>query len=181
MEGFNILFMNYVTIKNYDDFQELFDANILITGDLARQREELEWNTWHLSFDKKFIKKLSINDLQQFVAHLVETRIKQLKSEGNCASVTFYVWFDIMSLNLCFDFLSGKDIALPFTKSHLLNIVDSVDHILKKFLTEAQRIAVHGNWAGFTVINPGDPDWNDEEDDDDDDFILDVYVTTLQI
>ncbi|HEV2601924.1 MAG TPA: hypothetical protein VGT41_06565 [Candidatus Babeliales bacterium] len=173
--------MNYITIKKHDDFQALFDVDVLITGDLARQREELEWNTWHLSFDKKFVQKLKIDDLQRFVAKLIDSRVQQLRRQSNHTPVTFYVWFEKAALQLCFDFLSGKDIKLPFERG--LNLLSSIDPVLTIFLSEAQRIAIHGNLNDFIESVrtdsgwEGDPGWDDDEPE----WIQDVYVTTLKV
>lgn len=171
--------MNYTKIKKCKDFQALFDKDILITGDPARQREELEWNTWNLSFDKKFVQKLTLDDLQRFIAQLADSRVQQLKKQNNHTPVTFYVWFDDMSLNLCFDFLSGKDIQLPFGCK--LNLLSFVDPVLKSFLSEAQRVAVQGNWGDFIISVRSDSGWEGDPgwDDDETEWIQDVYVTTL--
>ncbi|HEV2601208.1 MAG TPA: hypothetical protein VGT41_02835 [Candidatus Babeliales bacterium] len=168
--------INYANIKKYDDLEEVFDANILITGSLARQKEEISENTWKVAFDDKFIQKLTIKDLEQFIERLVQTRIRQLERQMNHTPVTFYVWFDDMSLHLCFDFLSGKGIKLPFGCK--LNLLSSIEPVLKSFLTEAQRAAIHGhvNIDDLIFFSPGDPGLDDEEPE----WIQDVYVTTLQ-
>lgn len=168
------MLINYAHIKEYDDFEEIFDANILITGNPARHKEEICENMWKVGFDKKFIKKLTLQDLKQFIAKLVQTRVQQLKRQMNDTPVNFYVWFDEMSLHLCIDFLSGKEIML--LPGGRYNILSSVDPILVSFLAEIHRVTVHGNLQDFRVINPGDPGW---DDDDEPEWIQDVYVTTL--
>lgn len=169
--------MNYITIKKRSDFQKLFEIDILITGNLKKQREELEHNTWHLSFDKKFVKKITIDDLQWFISTLMKIRIQQLKIQNNNTPVTFYVWFEEISLQLCFDFLSGKNIKLPFGRE--LNLLSSVDQVLNQFLTEAQSKNNALSWENITILNPGDPGWDDDDDNDTLNWKQDVYVTTL--
>ncbi|HEV2601925.1 MAG TPA: hypothetical protein VGT41_06570 [Candidatus Babeliales bacterium] len=175
------MLINYAHIKKYDDFQEIFDANILITGNPARQKEEICENMWKVGFDKKLIKKLTMQDLQQFIEKLVQVRIEQLKRQMNYTPVTFYVWIDEMSQHLCFDFLSGKDIVLP--PEGRFNILSSVDQILASFLAEVQRVATHGNLQDFRVINPGDPGWDDDDfwgEKIQQQYIQDIYITTLE-
>ena len=168
--------MNYTTIEKHTDFQELFDIDILITGNPKKQRDELEHNTWCISFEQTFVKELALSDLQWFISTLVETRVQQLKKQHNHTPVTFYVWFEEVSLQLCFDFLSGKNIQLPFGRK--LNLLSSVDPVLNQFLTEAQSEKNALSWENFTILEPGDPGFGEDEDDAPD-WIQDVYVTTL--
>ena len=169
--------MNYITISHFSHLQEVLDADILITGNPQRQQEELAYNTWEISFDSNFIHQVTLQDLQQFMKTLVLTRTKQLQRKNLRVPVTFYVWFEEMSLQLCFDFLSGKNIKLPFGRE--LKILPGLDEVLTKFLTESQRIAIHGNLDMITFFEPGDPGWDEFNNLPDPEWIQDVYVTTL--
>ena len=66
---------------------------------------------------------------------------------------------------------------MPFGRE--LNLLSSVDPILNQFLTEAQSDESALDWKNITILNPGDPGWDDDDDDDTSNWIQDVYVTTL--
>jgi hypothetical protein len=168
--------MNYININNYADLQYLLNVDILITGDLSQQKEELYYNTWCLNFDKDFVKTLSITDLQNFIQELIDNRAKQVINI-NKGSATFYLWYDEQSFNLCFDILSGKNIKLPFGCK--LNILKKTDSILEKFLADTQAETNYLSWENLKIINRGDPGWDKDDENDVPEWIGNVYVTTL--
>lgn len=168
--------MNYININNYTNLLELLDINILITGDLNKQREELEYNTWEMTFDRDFIKTITLQNLQDFISKLINNRADQV-AKANKSPATFYLWYDEQSLNLCFDILSGNNIKLPFGCT--LNVFKTPYPILEKFLKDAQSDTNYLSWENLTILNPGDPGFGEDDDDDEIDWIQDVYVTTL--
>lgn len=169
--------MNYTTIEKFSDFKEILDADILITGDPTKQREELEYNTWYLSFSVSFIKELTLSDIQAFIDDLIKNR-KQQAIDINKGPVTFYIWYDEQSLNLGFDILSGTNINLPFGCK--LNVLNDFNSILNKVLADGDPENNPLNYKNFTFLEQEDPGW-DEFDSDDDEvtWIQDVFVRTL--
>ncbi|MFA5998700.1 MAG: hypothetical protein WC747_01625 [Candidatus Babeliales bacterium] len=175
--------MNYIKITKHSDFKELLEEDILITGKASRQKEELDYNTWGIMFDYDFVAKVTLQDLQNFFAELKHYKSMQLKKNKYKGPVTLYIWVEDMSLQLCFDILSGSNIKLPF-RNCKLNILKSMDPILQNFLDAAQRAAVRECTIGIEEIKffePGDPGFDDFDkmEVDKTERICDVYVTTL--
>lgn len=92
---------------------------------------------------------------------------------------TLYFWFDEMTLQLCFNILSGKNRKLPF--SCKINVVDSPYPILNQFLKIACNNALYGNYHEFTFIEKSDPEFgkNHDYEVDLDKITLDVWKITL--
>lgn len=168
--------MNYKEIKNTEDLQTVLNEKILITGNINQQKEELYFNTHELAFDQYFIRTLSITDLNDFLTKLLENRSAQV-TQANKGPATFYLWYDEQYLTLCFDVLSGDHIKLPF--GFKLNIQKESFSILAKFYKDALDDNNYLNWENITIINPGDPEWDDNQDEDVSNYILDVFVITL--
>ncbi|MBI2259965.1 MAG: hypothetical protein HYU67_13830 [Flavobacteriia bacterium] len=166
--------MNYITIKNYHDLEYILNADILITGDIHRQREELDHNTWNLSFDNNFIKNFSLVELNDFIKKLIDIRTEQIINIGR-GPATFYLWYDEQSLNLCFDVLSGNNVKLPFGCT--LNVLNKFESILKKSLKDLQSDTNYLSWENIEIVEPGDPGWDNENDEPE--YILDLYVVVL--
>jgi len=169
--------MNHITIYSLNDLQEIFDAEIFISGSQAMMQEEIKQNCWCLSFEKNLTTHIRLNDLLQFIADLKRKRISQLQQNNIVSSVTFYMWFDEMASQLCFDLTSGKNTRPPFGCT--LNILQSPESILQKFLDDCQSKIPALSWENLTILNPGDPGFG-EDNDDEAEWIQDVYVTTLQ-
>lgn len=81
-----------------------------------------------------------------------------------------------MALQLRFNLLSGKDIALPF--GCIANRVSSPDIIFKKYLDDARRAVERGGHILFSDMKEifGD----DDDGEDEEVFVLDIYVTTIE-
>lgn len=172
--------MNPAHINSKETLQQLINVDIKITGDLCKQQEELYYNTWGMSFDRDFIKTLTIQDLNDFVIELIKNRSQQV-SDINKGPATFYLWYDEQSVALCFDILSGADIILPF-RCQINRILRPVP-IIQAFLKDAQAEIHPLDFQNFKFFEPGDPGWEEfDKDDDEEDLSLktiDVYVTTL--
>lgn len=169
--------MNPAHIDSKEALQQILNEDILITGDLNQQKEELYYNTYELSCDKDFIKTLSLQDLHNFILKLITKRTDQVVQANN-GPATFYLWYDEQYLTLCFDVLSGATIKLPF--GFKLNVLKTPLSILKKFHNAAYDDKNYLTWENLTILNPGDPGFDDDDDNEyPDDWILDVYVTTL--
>jgi hypothetical protein len=170
--------MNYIQIKQFSDFEELLNIDILITGDLMKQNEEREYNTWCISFDQAFIKSIKLPDLYNFLEILIKNRSQQVKKMKN-GPATFYLWYDKQSFNLCFDILSGNNLKMPFD---CITIIKHTPHdILTNLLNDTQADTNYLSWENITILNPGDPGCDDDDDEEYDNskYVLDVYVITL--
>lgn len=172
--------MNYITIEKLEDLNQLLEVDIYLTGKLECMQEELEYNTWGIMFDTKLVQELSVSTLKSFMFELINKRSEQVEYLGLVTGATFYMWFDEMSCQLCFDVLSGRDIKLPFRCT--VRIVKNCETILKTFLEEAKEVAKRGSDIGFEDIKflePGDEGFGEIEEQDPKSFIQEVYVTTI--
>lgn len=172
--------MNYITIEKLEDLEQLLNVDIYLTEKEEDQEEELRYNTWEISFDHELIKKLTLSELKNFIFDLINKRAEQVKELGLRQGATFYMWFDEMSCQLCFDVLSGRDIQLPFRCT--VHIVKSCELILRKFLEKAKEAAERGSDIGFEDIKflePGDEMFGEIEEEDPKSFVQDVYVIMI--
>jgi hypothetical protein len=172
--------MNPAHINSKETLQELINVDIKITGDLDKQQEELYYNTWGMSFDRDFIKTLTIQDINNFVIELIKNRSEQVL-DINKGPATFYLWYDEQSVCLCFDILSGANITLPFRCR--VNIVSTPLSIIHAFLKDAQAEIHPLDFQNFKFFEPGDPGWDefDEEEEKEDVSLrtVNVYVVIL--
>ena len=173
--------MNYITIEKLEDLDQLLEMDIYLTGNHENQLEELRYNTWEISFDYELIKQLTLSDLKNFIFDLINKRSEQVQELRISGGATFYMWFDEMSCQLCFDVLSGRNIELPFGCT--VHVVKSCEIILKNFLKKAKLAADRGSHISFDDIKflePGDEGYGVvEEERDPKSFVGDVYVTTI--
>lgn len=172
--------MNPVHISSKETLQELINVDIKITGDLGKQQEEVYYNTWGMSFDRDFIKTLTIQDINDFVIELIKNRSQQV-SDINKGPATFYLWYDEQSVCLCFDILSGDNIRLPFRCK--VNQIATPIPIIQAFLKDAQAEIHPLDFQNFKFFEPGDPGWDefDKEEEEEDISLktIDVYVAIL--
>lgn len=172
--------MNPAHIDSYKNLQELINVDILITGDQKKQLKELYYNTWGMSFERNFIRTLSLLDIQNYLQQLINNRSMQVEN-ANQGSATFYLWYDEQSVCLCFNILSGENIQLPFRCK--TNVLSSPLAIIQAFLKDAQAEIHPLDFQNFKFLEPGDPGWDefdkDDEEEDISQHIVNVYVTTL--
>ena len=124
------------------------------------------------------MKTLTLLDIYNLLKQLINKRSQQVFQSNN-GPATFYLWYDEQSFNLGFDVLSGINTKLPFNCK--INILHTPISILKKLLNDTQSDTNYLSWENLTILNPGDPDFDDKDDNDDylTNLMIDVYVTTL--
>ena len=168
--------MSNTTIEKLEDFDFIIQDYIYLSGKAGIELDkEIYNNFWQIMFSQDLIKKLTLFDLQDFIDKLLQKRLEQIKKFDIESGVTFYMWFDPMLGQLCFNFISGKNVRPPFGCK--LNIVKSSDFILKNFLEEEKKAVDKGGrllFEDMKIIEPGDESWGD--DDDDESWIQDVYI-----
>ena len=169
--------MSHTVIKKFSDLDFIIQDNIFLSGNTKSIQKETYENMWEITFDKQFIAQISIEDLNAFLKKLLQNRSEQMKTRFSHNYATFYFWFDEQALQLRFNILSGKNIKLPFECK--LKIEQTVDPIFIHFLSEAQRIAIHGNLQDFIIIDRDDPRWDTFEDIDPTSWTQPVYVKKL--
>ena len=173
--------MSNTTIEKLEDLDFVIQDYIYLSGKKDMDVEkEIYNNFWEIMFSHDLIKTLTLFDLQDFIYKLFQKRTEQIKELGITSSVTFYMWFNDIG-QLCFNLLSGENATLPFRCT--LNIVDSSDFILKRFLEEEKKAAEKGGhllYEDMVILEPGDEGFGEiEEEKDPKSFVLDIYVTTI--
>lgn len=176
--------MSNTTIEKLEDLDFVIQDYIYLSGKKdVEVDKEIYNNFWQIMFSPDLIKDVTLFDLQDFVYKLFQKRTEQIKELGIESHVTFYMWFDDMIGQLCFNLLSGEAANLPFKCT--LNVVDSPDFILKNFLEEEKKAVERGGHLLFedmVILEPGDEGWDDEmwyKNSDPKDYTLDVYVITI--
>lgn len=168
--------MSSILISNLIDLEFIVNDDIYLCGSSSGVKEEIYNNFWQISFDENLSLKLSKNDLHYFLSLLLKKRKEQIAIISNTLVVTFYMWVDEQSNQLCFNLLSGQDITLPFGCT--VHVVNSVDIIFNKFIHVLRNPAL--SWNNIEIIEQGDSRWDsDEEDIDPKKYVLEVYVTIL--
>lgn len=165
--------MSYIEINKLFDLEYVLYAPIKIFGNIEHLYEEIYNNEWKIASSEEMIKKLKIEELQQFLNKLLTIRRRQLAKINPKNPVKFYLWFDAQALHLRFNLISGENKSLPFGAK--LNIVNTPDNILEKFLTETLQYKTEGEVIEW--LYPGDKGFDDE--DDFSDFVLDVYCLEI--
>lgn len=169
--------MSHHIIQKLTDFNFIFHDEIKLFGNTNSIQEEIYNNMWIIDIGNKFAKKITLQDLTNFLTNLVQNRSQQIQEKYPDLKATFYIWYDPQSVQLRFNIISGEKIRPPFGCS--INILKSPLPILKTFLDNIQKDPHPLSWENITILNPGDPGFDDDDDDDDNDWIQDVYVATL--
>lgn len=165
--------MSSILVSELNDLQFIINDDIYLSGSSDGINEEIYNNFWQISFNEKFISKISVIELNNFLSQLLKKRLEQITEISNISVATFYLWFDEQSSQLCFNLLSGQDIELPFGCT--ICIVDSADIILDQCVKSAQYPAIKIDQIKF--LEPGDVGLNDDENHKK--YVLNVWVTTL--
>ena len=163
--------MNYITITNNDDFNEIINTKLLITGDVKKQKQEIATNAWSIALTPSMLKTITTNTLSIFLKNLLISINKQAEAQP----ITFYMWIDSMPTQLCFNVLSGYDIPLPFgCKLKLVN----QETLFNEFITSKYHNGVIPK-EEITTIEKDDPDFYNDDDEFEKNFYLNVFILEI--
>lgn len=172
---------NDIRIKEITDLYQLFSESIYLSGKATEEElyKELYANAWGIILDNELAKKITSDQLADFISDLVMFRSEEICMIKLTPKATLYFWFDFQALQLCFNILSGEDRKLPFG-CHV-NLIDNPYPILKEFIKVAYNNALYGNYLGITkIIEKGDPEFGKyDEEMDLDKITIDVWKMTL--
>jgi len=173
---------NDIRIKEVTDLYQIFEESIYLSGKMTQDDmyKELYANSWGIIIDYELAKKITSDELAEFISDLIKFRSQEILMIKPISKATLYFWFDHQALQLCFNILSGKNRDLPFGCK--VNFVDYPYPILNLFLKVAYNNALHGNYLGITEIIENDNQKFIENDDYEvnlENFIIDVWKTTL--
>ena len=160
-----------------NELQYVINADIYLSGSSFGQQEEIYNNTWQISFDKGIASKINKKDLEKFFYELLEKRYQQIDTFYKNIPVTFYMWVDEISMQICFNFLSGQDIKLPFHCK--INMINDPIFIFDQFLASIVKGGVI-NFDEVIFFEKDDPRFDEIDDEAHlQNFVLNVYVITL--
>jgi len=173
------MIVNTVKIEKKIDLYQIFEEPMYLSGKTSQDQfyKELYANSWGIIVDEEFAKKITDDEIAEFISDLIKFRSQEISMIKPTLQATLYFWFDEMALQLCFNILSGKNIKLPFGCK--INIVDSPYPILKQFLKAVRDNDLHGNYDEFTFVEKGDPSFDDDYEVDLSKITIDVWQITL--
>lgn len=163
--------MNNITITNKADLLEVIESPIVITKNKSIEIET-DCNMWTINVTEELADKLSITDLENFIAELLKKRSSQLVALGINQAIKFYLWFDAQALQLRFNLISSINKPLPFGCN--LVYLETYIPILQDFIATTKKVMLQQEQ--FEYINPE----GNDDDDDDENFTLSVYVAQLE-
>ena len=161
--------MNFITIKNLNNFQQIIESPVFIGCDEALLNMEISTNMWAISIAPKILKNISLDYLSEFTKNLLHKKIQQISQLSVPCPVIFYMWFDEMASQLRFNIISESNKKLPF--SCKLNIINSPNQVLIDFLKSQHNPVIP--WSDLEEVT------NDSEELDEIPFILNVFVIQL--
>ncbi len=166
--------INFITIHNMNDFKQIIESPIFISGNKISLDIEMSTNMWAISIVPQLLNSTSIDNLLEFLTFLLLNKTKQVSQLNISCPVIFYMWFDEMAGQLRFNIISDTNKKLPF--SCQLNIVELPHSILKNFLQSQYNPEIP--WQDLEEITEEseDDNWDDGEESI---FILDVFVVQL--
>ncbi len=172
------MIINDITIASSLDLYQLLEESIFLSGKIYDEQKEMFANGWGIMVDDEFAKKIKADDIADFILELVKARSEQIRNITPTPHATLYFWIDKLSLQLCFNILSGKNRKLPFRCN--VNFVDSPYPILYDFIKMAYDNALYGNYLGeIEFIEKDDPRYGQEMEIDVTKRTLDVWKIAL--
>lgn len=160
--------MNNITITSKVDLLEVVAAPIVITNNIE---VETDCNMWTIGISGSLIDELSLKDLEDFISKLIKNRANQLRVLGINQAVIFYLWFDAQALQLRFNLISSINKPLPFGCK--LIYLKTCIPILQDFITTTKKVMLQEEQVEYIS--------REDDNDDEDDFVLNVYVTGLEL
>lgn len=153
------------------DLVKVIESPIVITNNESIEIET-DCNMWTIGISESLIDKLSVQDLEDFIAKLLKRRSNQLTALGVSRVVTFYLWFDAQALQLRFNLISSVNKPLPFGCK--LTFLENCTPILQDFIITTKKVALQEEQVEYISLE------DDNDDDDEDNFALNIYVTHLK-
>lgn len=171
------ILMSSTLIIQLTDLDFIINDDIYLSGSSLGFEKEVYHNFWQISFDQDVALKLKKSDLEKFFDQLLEKRFEQIDAISKDMPVTFYMWVDEMSTQICFDFISGKNPILPFGCK--LNMVADQNIIVDQYLKSLSCGGVIP-YEEIVFYEKGDPEFDDIDDDDyTKNYVLDVYAVVV--
>lgn len=155
--------MKHRLIKSYDDLESVICSDLfLITNSKALLSQEIDCNTWALSFEPNFLAHVLSDKLVDIFYRIIDNRLNQL--DGN--SVLFYLWFDEQANQLRFSSISNVHDSLPFAAK--INSDISLKSIVDQFILINKESDIVERFDSDTI------------DDEDEEYTLNLFCVELK-
>lgn len=166
--------MNIKIIYIFNDFQEIINQQLLLSGDSFHIYEEIDHNMWCISVIDTYDRTHLFTQLSQFLTLLLENRLRQVREAPCVDSATFYLWFDEQAGQLRFNIISGSIVNLPFGCQ--LRIVKNPAEILAQYVSSSSFIG----YDELEIVDKkdiSDAEWDVDEQEP---YVLDVFTCILE-
>ena len=151
-------------------FQEVITDKIVLGSSRDDLLTETKTNQWLITLSHEQCQSLTSSDLLLLFERIIENRQQQLDQANTDYGMIFYLWFDEVALQLCFNLISDAHERLPFGCQ--LNVLSTPEPILERYLHFSFHEVIP--WSQFQEVSEG-RDGKDEENE----YVLDVYQLKL--
>ena len=106
-----------MALNKVDFFNELshqISDPIYLTDKTDEINEEIKFNFWTISASPEIISQTSSIDYLEFIQRVKDEYKNQLNNSRLEIDLIYYLWFDEMSGQLCFNFINSNHATLPF-------------------------------------------------------------------
>jgi hypothetical protein len=118
-------------IDYFNELSNYISDPIYLTDRTDEVRQEIEYNCWYLGATFDIIAQATITDFLEFIQKVKESYKNQLNNSQFDIDLIFYLWFDEMTGQLCFNFINSNHDKLPFACK--LKHTDKQEEIIDKF------------------------------------------------
>jgi hypothetical protein len=116
----------------FNDLSSHISDPIYLTDKTDEINEEINYNFWILSAPTDIISQITITDFLEFIQKVKDNYKYQLDKSQLNIDLIFYLWFDEMAGQLCFNFINSNHDKLPF--GCRLIMTDRPEEIVDQYL-----------------------------------------------
>ncbi len=113
---------------------------VYLTEKTDEINEEIYYNLWYLSAPTDILSQTTTTDFLEFIQKVKDNYKCQLDKSHLAIDLIFYLWFDEMAGQLCFNFINSNHDKLPFGCK--LKITDRPEEIVDQYLKKLFRISI---------------------------------------
>jgi hypothetical protein len=157
----------------FNDLSSHISDPIYLTDKTDEINEEINYNFWILSAPTDIISQITITDFLEFIQKVKDNYKYQLDKSQLNIDLIFYLWFDEMAGQLCFNFINSNHDKLPF--GCRLIMTDRPEEIVDQYLKSNYQEGIPWNELE-TIETPEEiADADRLEKELHDNFVLTVY------
>lgn len=116
----------------FNDLSSHISDPIYLTDKTDEVNEEIKYNHWALTIPSDVINQISTADFLEFIEKVKDNYKCQLNNSKVNIDLIFYLWFDEMSGQICFNFINSNHDRLPFGCK--LKYTDRPEEVVDEYL-----------------------------------------------